>query len=689
MGLQRWSLPTRVPAGHALWKTDPMGPDTIALRARSNDALRRRDWPEVLRSLSAADPNELDGDDLLALYEAECAAEADRHRLQSVIELAHAAYVRDDDMEGASWTALQMIIIATVNHELDLARAWQSSLMRTMEGLADCKVHVYVSIALSLGAMYDGDYDSIIAMVREAQELARRLGERDLEIWARQREAIATVRSGDYERGLAMLDETMVGSLSIDVRPSIRGALMCHGVSLCQHVGDLPRAAKWIEAADRSFAACGFNLSGECHMHRAEVLKMRGSLARAEVEARLGCDGYPWDNHHAGWGWVQVGEIRMRLGDLEGAEEAFVVAYSLDYLPDPGLAMLRLAQGRPKAAATEIVRALDVASPNWLAKPAAPADSPESPDRLRRVGLLAAAVTIFIANGDLGAAEAADAELAALVATYPSDVFQVTAACAQGELRVAQGRLAEAVGLLRGGVSTWLQVGAPYEAAHARLQLAEALAASGDTDGALMELKVAGRAFQELGAERDEQHAASRLLALGDSAPSDADSPRFDRTFMFTDIERSTALATAMGEEEWDRVLQWHDRLLAECISAHTGTVVKHEGDGVFAAFEDPDGAVAAAVQIQRRLASHRENHGFAPAVRVGLHAGNAIGRNGDFFGMAVNTAARVMGLASGGEIVASDSVAAVCGTRAVDPRSIELKGLAAPTPVVTVMWQS
>ena len=260
-----------------------MGRDSAVLRDRANEAVRRRDWPEVLRSLSAADPNELTGDELLALYEAECAAEVDRHRAQSVVELAHAAYVRDDDMEGASWTALQMIIIATINHELDLARAWESSLLRTMEGLAESKVHVYVSIALSMRAMYDGDYDSIIAMVREAQELARRLGERDLEIWARQREAIATVRSGDYERGLEMLDETMVGSLSIDVRPSIRGALMCHGVSLCQHVGDLPRAAKWIEATDRSFGACGFNLSGECHMHRAQVLKMRGSLARAEV----------------------------------------------------------------------------------------------------------------------------------------------------------------------------------------------------------------------------------------------------------------------------------------------------------------------------------------------------------------------------------------------------------------------
>ena len=115
--------------------------------------------------------------------------------------------------------------------------------------------------------------------------------------------------------------------------------------------------------------------------------------------------------------------------------------------------------------------------------------------------------------------------------------------------------------------------------------------------------------------------------------------------------------------------------------------IVKHEGDGVFAAFGDPQGAIDAAVAIQERLAAHRADHGFAPAVRIGVHAGQATERNGDYFGMAVNTAARVMSLAAGGQIIASDSLIGACGPRAGELRSVELKGLTAPTTVITVAW--
>ena len=203
-----------------------------------------------------------------------------------------------------------------------------------------------------------------------------------------------------------------------------------------------------------------------------------------------------------------------------------------------------------------------------------------------------------------------------------------------------------------------------------------------------MELKAAARAFEEIGSEFDERRVASILGRLGGVDDVPVASPRVDRVFMFTDIESSTALATAMGEDEWDRVLQWHDRLIGGCIAENDGAIVKHEGDGVFASFGDEAGAVEAAVAIQERLAAHREQHGFAPAVRIGVHAGQAIERNGDYFGMAVNTAARVMSLAAGGQIVVSDTLADACGERAGDLRSVELKGLGAPTNVVDVIWR-
>jgi class 3 adenylate cyclase len=480
-----------------------------------------------------------------------------------------------------------------------------------------------------------------------------------------------------------MLDETMVGALSNDLSPHVRGSLFCHGVSLCQQVGDVKRASAWIAAADRATGAHGLNFSGECHMHRAEVLKIRGSLPRAEAEARLGCDGYGFDNSHLGWGWLQVGEIRLRVGDLEGAEEAFTIAYSKDYLPDPGLAMLRMAQGKVDLALKEINRALEHFRSVYGIDGVAIAD-----DAPRRIELLAAAVTIRIAAGDLVAAAGARDELVELVEIFSSDSFRAAATCAQGELRLAEGAHEEAVGLLRDGVSQWIQVGAPYEASIARLHVAQAMTATEDHDGARMELKVAALAFEELGAELDQQRVATLLAGVGGGDDGTEGGPRVDKAFMFTDIESSTALATAMGEEEWDRVLRWHDGLLGDCISEKAGVIVKHEGDGVFAAFSDQTAAVDAAVAIQERLAAHREEHGFAPAVRIGMHAGQAIERSGDFFGMAVNTAARVMSLAAGGQIFASDSLVNACGARASEPRSVELKGLGTPTTVITVQWE-
>jgi tetratricopeptide (TPR) repeat protein len=581
-----------------------MGSETETLRARADEALERRDWPEVLRALRAVDTNELTGAELWTLAEAEVAAGSDADRIQTVSELSHAAYVREGDMEGASWTALMITWAAYSNRQEDLGRAWEATLLRVMEGLSECRVHVLVPIALSYRSIPEGRTAEAIEMVRQAQDLARKFGDRELEVWARQREAIATVRSGDFDRGLEMLDETMVGAVSIDLSPRVRGALLCHGISCCQNVGDVKRASSWIAAGDRTTSAAGINFSGECHMHRAEVLKMQGSLARAEAEARLGCEGYKFDNAHLGWGWMQLGEIRLRSGDLEGAEDAFTIAYSKDYLPDPGLAMLWMARGKVDVARKEIERALE-----YLVPPHGGIRSTPISDPLR-VGLLAAAVTIRIADGDLGVAAEACDELTELAGVFASDVFTATATCAQGELHAAQGRHDEAARLLRDAVSRWVQVEAPYETSIARIHLADALAAMDDIDGARMELKVAGMALHELGAERDEQRVTAKLAALGGAADALAGGPRVDRVFMFTDIESSTALATAMGEEEWDRVLRWHDRLLGDCISENAGAIVKHEGDGVFAAFADPSGAVGAAVAIQARLAAHRADHG-------------------------------------------------------------------------------
>jgi class 3 adenylate cyclase len=162
---------------------------------------------------------------------------------------------------------------------------------------------------------------------------------------------------------------------------------------------------------------------------------------------------------------------------------------------------------------------------------------------------------------------------------------------------------------------------------------------------------------------------------------------RVAKTFMFTDIVGSTNLLEAIGDEAWGSLIAWHDTALREVFAAHQGEEVDHAGDGFFVAFDSPDLATAAAIAIQRRLAEHRQKAGFAPQVRIGIHAADARQAGGDYHGKGVHEAARIGALAGGGEIVASASTVGE-SVRTTDRRSATLKGIAEPVDVVTVEWR-
>src|SRR5437773_637481 len=126
------------------------------------------------------------------------------------------------------------------------------------------------------------------------------------------------------------------------------------------------------------------------------------------------------------------------------------------------------------------------------------------------------------------------------------------------------------------------------------------------------------------------------------------------KTFMFTDIVGSTNLVVALGDEAWETMLRWHNAALREVFAAHGGEEISTTGDGFFVSFDSPDLAVAAAIAIQRRLAEHRSTQGFAPQIRIGLHASDATRVGGDFHGKGVHEAARIAALGGAGDIVAS-----------------------------------
>jgi class 3 adenylate cyclase len=202
-----------------------------------------------------------------------------------------------------------------------------------------------------------------------------------------------------------------------------------------------------------------------------------------------------------------------------------------------------------------------------------------------------------------------------------------------------------------------------------------------------MELQAARSVFERLGAAPDMSQ-IDELLARED--PGSAVEPRAARTFVFTDIVRSTNLIEAIGDDAWMDLVRWHDEMLRSMLADHGGEEVDHAGDGFFVAFATADDAVACAVAIQRRLAGHRQSHGFAPSVRIGVHA-TAVSRSGrEYRGKGVHEAARVGSLADGGEIVASEqTMENVAGQFVVsEPRSATLKGLSTPVEVVTIDWR-
>jgi class 3 adenylate cyclase len=163
---------------------------------------------------------------------------------------------------------------------------------------------------------------------------------------------------------------------------------------------------------------------------------------------------------------------------------------------------------------------------------------------------------------------------------------------------------------------------------------------------------------------------------------------RVEKTFMFTDIEGSTTLVEALGDDAWQGVLRWHDETLRSLFAEHKGEEVVATGDGFFVGFDSPDDALACAVAIQRRLAEHRRTAGFAPKVRIGVHAAGAtqVGRN--FSGKGVHEAARIAALADGDEILSSRSTAVDGRFPISEPRTVTLRGTAEPVEIVTVDWR-
>lgn len=654
---------------------------------RARAALARHAWREAFELLRSADA--AGG---LSPAELELFAEAAWWvgKLPVTIEVrerAYAAAIKAQDQQTATEVAILLARDHLFRNAYPVANAWLRRAERLLEGSEEGAGHGWLAAVRSFYDALVGDEEGALAEATRALEIGRRVKDRDLEAFALSEKGAALVTQGHVEEGLALVDEATVAAVSGELEPGIAGGVCCTTIETCSALGEWSRAAEWTEAQDRWCRREGINgYPGMCRVFRSEIKRRRGAWLEAEAEARqASVEMAGFVPAAVGTALYQIGEIRLRRGDLPAAEAALIQAHGLGTDPEPALSLLRLAEGKVEVAAAGIRRALDapVKTPTWRATP----DS-----GLHRLPLLEAQVEIALTANDTATARAAAEEIGQIAERYTTRGPKASAAAARGVIELAEGDIQAASHDLQLAVELCTLAEAPYETAVVRRALAEAYAAGGDADAAIVEARAARAGFEHLGAMPDLRRTDRLLATLEASTDPRAAGPAADRvvrTFVFTDIVDSTKLAELLGDEAWNKVMRWHDQTLRAVVAEHGGEEIKATGDGFFLAFDDPDRAIESAMAIQRRLAEQRQSQGFAPSVRIGVHRAEASRSGLDYVGGGVNQAARIGAAAAGSEILVSATTLDASRRRDLpaERRSIDLRGISSPVDVAAVDW--
>jgi class 3 adenylate cyclase len=633
-------------------------------------AFERRSWRDAYTLLKEADEQgRLSAPDLEALAKSAWWIGRSAESI-SAFERSYAAFVEAGDRAQAAFIALTIRREYLVKLAESVAQAWLRRAEQLLDGEPESVAHGYLAIAHGEMAHGRGELDHALSHFDRAVEIASGLDDRDLQTWAAMRRAYALATSGRLDESWAIMEDAAAAAIGGQLGAHTTGAVFCNVMAACRESADYRRGSEWAEVSkswcERQDIA-GF--PGVCRVHRAEFMRLTGAWAEAEAEVQRATEElFEFAPAVAGAAFHELGEVRLRMGDLSAADEAFGQAQELGDDGQPGRALLLLARGSIDAAAASIRNALDEVE--W--------------DKLARARLLPAQADIAKSRGDAATADAVAAELEEIANEFGTAAIRAVAAHAAGVATLLREERGEAARRFREARKLWRELDAPYEAALETVALAEALEGSGDREAAKLELESARATFARLGATPDVAHAD--VLLAGAAAPQVA---RHVRTFMFTDIVGSTALVEAIGDEAWHDLLHWHDESLRRCFAENAGEEIDHTGDGFFVAFPTAESALACAAQIQRKLAEQRRDHGFAPRVRIGLHAAEATRVGADYEGGGVHTAARIGALAEGGEILASvDTLEGIDGVVVGEAREVTLKGVAKPVRVAAVEWR-
>jgi len=477
----------------------------------ARDAAARGEWPRAYALYVKADRRHgLAAPELAGLAES---AYATGH-LDATIdawERAHADALQKGDRPLAAAAATRVALHLMFDTALMApVRGWAARAGRLLEGNAETPVHAWLAVVHSYERLLSGDLAEAERWARRATE-AGEGREPAAAALGRIAEARSLILSGRVSRGLDQLHDAAVAAVSGELDAVSAGVVYCEVVCGLQALAQYDLAEQWTQAMERwrQGRPVG-SIHGRCRVHRAEILRLRGAFAEAEREAQLACDELrPYLRRELGWPLGELGRIRLRRGNLAGAEAAFEAADRAGWDPQPGLALVRLAQGRREDAGLMIQEALDhpqpIPSKEW----------PPNTD-LRRAPLLDAQVTISLAIGDITRASVAVDELVTVARKYESRALTAGAVLAHGELGLATGNASEAARHFGEALDAWRDIRAPYESALARLGLGRAWKALGRTDAGRRELEAANATLDEIGAARPSHSGpAPRASAAG------------------------------------------------------------------------------------------------------------------------------------------------------------------------------
>jgi DNA-binding CsgD family transcriptional regulator len=476
---------------------------------RGREFYASRAWTHAYESLSQADQlAPLGAEDLEMLATSAYMLGRDDDYLGG-LERAHHAYLEAGEALRAVRCGFWLGINLATRGEKGRASGWFGRAQRLVEReQGECVERGYLLLPVMLQEAARGDYEAAYTTGSEAVKIGERFGDGDLLALALQEQGNALIKQGRVEQGLGLLDEAMLAVTAGELSPVVTGLIYCGVIDSCQEAYELRRAQEWTAALTRwcEQQPDMVPYSGQCLVHRAEIMQLHGAWPDALEEARRAglrfAERMKMNQQAAAQALYRQGEVHRLQGEFARAEEAYRDARRCGLEPQPGLALLRLAQGNRDAAIAAIRRVIG-----------------ETSERPRRARLLPACVEIMLAADETAEAQRACLELEEISAGHESGILGATAAHARGAVALADGDARAALAALRRAGRVWQELEAPYDAARARVLVALACRALGDNDTAELELDAARAIFEELGAAPDLARVDALVPAV---APADS-----------------------------------------------------------------------------------------------------------------------------------------------------------------------